>query len=56
MVLDPASATDPGSLAALGWDADWAEAFAPFAGGGLRPRASWRSIERPPSCATAGAT
>ena len=30
-------ATDPTTLAALGWDVDWQEAFAPFRTEGLRP-------------------
>jgi len=29
--------TGPATLEALGWDADWADAFAPFAAEGLRP-------------------
>lgn len=28
---------DPATLEALGWDADWVDAFAPFAADGLRP-------------------
>jgi ribosome biogenesis GTPase / thiamine phosphate phosphatase len=42
MTIDPAPVNQPGSLGAgsltaLGWDAAWAETFAPFAADGLRP-------------------
>ena len=37
MTIDPAPVNQPGSLDALGWDAAWAETFAPFAAEGLRP-------------------
>ena len=42
MTIDPAPVNQPGSLVpgsldALGWDAAWAETFAPFAADGLRP-------------------